>query len=142
MIDLIKENVPYLEIKEKQKSSIDPTTIDQFMIPRAKSMELEGLEDLINLISTVMVNNFSLYHYKQNDRHIYFVYVVIHDFYNFRGIPLLIYTFSDYEPDLFLKYQPNRNPIIKMTSKFEDANAVYIKIIKVKKLPQCLNFSY
>ncbi|MHA1269140.1 MAG: hypothetical protein ACTSPY_05075 [Candidatus Helarchaeota archaeon] len=137
MIELVKEKIPYVESNEKLVSiTYDPNTLY-----KSQKMELEGLEDLINLISSVMSNDFSIYHYNLDEKHIYFVYVVIHDFYNLRGVPVLIYVKSDISPGLFLKYQTNRIPTIKMTNKFEDASAVYIKIIKVKSLPDCLEIS-
>ncbi|MBD3226707.1 MAG: hypothetical protein GF329_00840 [Candidatus Lokiarchaeota archaeon] len=110
-------------------------------IPKAQKMELTDLKDLIHLITSVMGNDFSIYHYETEETNVYFVYVIIHDFYYLRGVPVLIFTQSDLAPDLYLKYQPNRNPSIEMTNRFENASASYIKIIKVKTLPECLDIS-
>ena len=141
MLELIKEKIPYTESNIQFSESLNGKISQLAEIPAAKKMELEGLEDLINLISSVMSNDFSLYHYKCKDLHIYFVYVVIHDFYNYRGIPLLIYAETDVKPNLYLKYRPDRNPQITMTNKVEEASAAYVKIIRVKKLPSCLGIS-
>ena len=139
MIDSVKENIPYIELNNRNNGPlISALNSSEIVIPQAQKMELEGLEDLINLITSVSSNDCSLYHYSLDDTHIYFVYVIIHDFYTYRGIPVLIYTTSEIEPDLYLKYQPNHNHEITMTDKFLDASAIYIKIIKVKKLPECL----
>ncbi|MHA1231674.1 MAG: hypothetical protein ACTSPQ_13590 [Candidatus Helarchaeota archaeon] len=110
-------------------------------IPIPQKMELVDLEDLINLISSTFNENPSIYHCEIENFHVYFIYVVIHDYYHYRGIPLLIYAKSDLAPSLYLKYQISREPNIKMTNKFEDANAFYIKIVRVKKLPDCMDIS-
>ena len=140
-MNIIKENMPYIDHDEKLGELSNTKLNLKNEIPQAEKMELVSIEDLINLISSVMSNEFSIYQYKSNSCHIYFIYVVIHDYYNYRGIPILIYCESDLEPDLYLKYQPSRTPAIKMTNKFEDANATYIKIIRVKELPKCLAIS-
>lgn len=136
-MNTIKENITDFKINEMVcKNLYNPSEI-----PKAQRMELQGLEDLINLIISVMGNDFSIYHYATDETNVYFVYVIIHDFYYLRGIPVLIFTQSDLQPDLYLKYQPTRKPHIEMTDSFENASASYIKIIKVKSLPECLDIS-
>jgi hypothetical protein len=110
--------------------------------PDPEKMELEDLTDLINLITTTSANDFSLYHYKVNEDNIYFVYVIIHDFYDYRGVPVLVHTRTKIEPKLYLKYQPNKNPKYVMTDKLDtEINTCLIKIIKVKVMPKCLEIN-
>ena len=141
-MNIIKENIPFIENNEKIEPALNGNMSTGFEIPQAEKMELESLDDMVNLICSIINNDYSMYYIKHNDAHIYFVYVVIHDYFNYRGIPVLIYTVSDISPKLYLKYQPIRQAGIKMTDKFEDANATYIKIIRVKKLPKCLDISF
>ena len=103
-------------------------------IPKTiQKMELESLQDLINLISDS--KSPSIYYYKSEMYHIYFILTGISEYYEYRGMPLLIYVKTELEPGIYLKYQINRGPNIKMTDRFEDANAFYIGIVKIKKLP-------
>ncbi|MFX1293563.1 MAG: hypothetical protein ACFFD2_01705 [Promethearchaeota archaeon] len=109
--------------------------------PQAKMLELEDLEDLLQM--TVSANNpdLHLYYLERNSEHLYLIWIVIHDFYNLNGLPLVIFVRTNKEPNRFIKYKPDSGKF-NFVDKIEESSAAYIKILKIKQLPICLNLSY
>jgi len=107
-------------------------------LPSAKMLELEDLEDL--LLMNVSANNPDphLYHLESNGEHLYLVWIVIHDFYHLNGLPLVIFVRTDVEPNRFIKYRPDSGKF-SLVDKVQESSAAYIKIIKIKRLPFCLD---
>ena len=110
-------------------------------LPQAKSMELEELDDLLQMMVSLNNHDLSLHHIERNGQHIYLVWIVIHDFYSLNGLPLIIYVRTNHEPTRFIKYKPDRG-ITEFVDKVEESSAAYVKIIKVKQLPFCLDLAF
>ncbi len=110
-------------------------------LPSAKLLELEDLEDL--LLMTVSQNNPDphLYHIECNGKHMYLVWIIIHDYYQLNGLPLVIFVRTDNEPNRFIKYRPDSGKI-EFTKRIEESSAAYVKIIKIKQLPFCLDVAF
>ncbi len=106
-------------------------------IPRAKTMELAELEDLLQMVVSMSTTP-EVYHLKRNEEHIYLVWIVIHDFYHLNGLPLVIYARTEKEPTRFMKYRPDLGELA-FVNKVAESSAAYIKIIKIKRLPFCLD---
>jgi hypothetical protein len=107
-------------------------------LPSARLLELEDLEDL--LLMTVSPTNTDphLYYLNHNGIHFYLVWIVIHDFYNLNGLPLVIFVRTDKEPNRFIKYKPESGEF-EFIEKIKEPSAAYIKILRIKQLPSCLD---
>lgn len=110
-------------------------------LPQAKAMELEELDDILQMMVSLSNHDLSLHHIERNGVHIYLVWIVIHDFYKLNGLPLIIYVQTNHEPTRFIKYKPDMGKI-EFVDKIEESSAAYIKIIKVKHLPFCLDLAF
>ena len=108
--------------------------------PQAKMMELEDLDDLLQAIVSMDNHDLHVYHMKRGEEHLYLVWFVIHDFYTLNGLPLVIFVRLFQEPTRFIKYKPDSGKI-EFVDKVEEPSAAYIKVIKVKQLPFCLDLT-
>jgi hypothetical protein len=110
-------------------------------LPQAKSMELEELDDLLKMLVSLDNHDLSLHHIERNGQHIYLVWIVIHDFYNLNGLPLIIFVRTPHKPTRFIKYKPGEGKT-EFVDKVEESSAAYVKLIKVKELPFCLDLAF
>jgi hypothetical protein len=109
-------------------------------LPQPKIIEVEDLEDLLQMAVSRSNGDLELYHLERNSEHLYFVWIVIHDFYSLNGLPLVIFVRKSEKPTRFIKFRPDLGTI-HFVDKIEEASAAYIKIIKIKNLPFCLDLS-
>ncbi|MHA1278022.1 MAG: hypothetical protein ACTSQI_01540 [Candidatus Helarchaeota archaeon] len=123
----------------KIEESLAKLSIDE--LPQAKSMELEELDDILKMLVSLDNHDLSLHHIERDSQHIYLVWIVIHDFYNLNGLPLIIFVRTPHEPTRFIKYKPSEGKT-EFVDKVEESSAAYIKIIKIKELPFCLDLAF
>ncbi len=116
-------------------------SLDINELPQAKKMELEDLEDLLQMIVSINNTDLSLYHLERNGKHIYLVWITLHDYYNLNGLPLVIFVRTTKKPARFIKYRPDLGEI-NFVEKVEEASAAYVKIVKIKQLPLCLDLAF
>ncbi|MHA1651840.1 MAG: hypothetical protein ACTSYB_16735 [Candidatus Helarchaeota archaeon] len=110
-------------------------------LPQAEKLELAELDDLLQMVVSINNTDLSLYYLKKNGEHLYLVWIVIHDFYTLNGLPLVIFVRTDIEPNRFIKYRPDTGTI-DFVDKIQESSAAYIKIIKIKQLPFCLDLTF
>ena len=106
-------------------------------IPQAKTMELEDLEDLLQMVVSMSTAP-EVYHIEREGEHSYLVWIVIHDYYKLNGLPLVIFVRTDLKPARFIKYRPSMGNLA-FVSRVEESSSAYIKVIKIKRLPFCLD---
>ena len=110
------------------------------LLPAARMLELEDLEDLLLMTVSPSNTDSHLYYLNHNGIHLYLVWIVIHDFYNLNGLPLVIFVRTDKEPARFIKYKPESGEFA-FVEKIKEPSAAYIKILRIKQLPSCLNLA-
>ncbi len=117
-----------------------PNTKISNELPPAKMLELEDLEDLLLMTVSTDNPNPHLYHLECNGEHLYLVWIVIHDFYHLNGFPLVIFVRTEIAPNRFIKFRPDSG-IFSFVDKVQESSSAYIKIIKIKRLPFCLDLA-
>ena len=128
------------EVKDSKVSdAMMPLEVGE--LPQARKMELEGLEDILKMMVSINNQDMTLHHLERNGEHLYLVWIVIHDFYNLNGLPLVIFVRTDKEPTRFIKFRPESGKIC-FVDKIEESSAAYIKIVKIKQLPFCLDLAF
>ena len=127
-----------MDIVNKTKFEHPMIELDADELPQAKFLELVELEDLLQLITSNPEQ--TLYHLERNGEHLYLVWIVIHDFYQLNGLPIVIFVRTNQEPTRFIKCRPDLGRI-HFVDKIEESSAAYIKIIKIKQLPFCLDLA-
>jgi len=127
-----------MDIVNKTKFDHPIIPLEVGELPQAKVLELEELEDLLQLITSNQDQ--TLYHLERNGDHLYLIWIVIHDFYNLNGLPLVIFVRTDQEPTRFIKCRPDLGRI-DFVDRVGEASAAYVKIIKIKQLPFCLDLT-
>ncbi len=120
--------------KAKVGHSIAPLDVNE--LPQAKFLELVELGDLLQLITNNQDQ--TIYHLERNGEHLYLVWIVIHDFYQLNGLPIVIFVRTEHEPTRFIKCRPDLGKI-EFVNKVLESTAAYIRIIKIKQLPFCLD---
>ena len=127
-----------MDVVKKAKIGHSMPTLDVNELPQAKFLELEELEDLLQLITSN--TDQTVYHLERNGEHLYLIWIVIHDFYNLNGLPIVIFVRTNQAPTRFIKCRPDLGKI-DFVNKVLEATAAYIKIIKIKELPFCLDLT-
>lgn len=112
--------------------------LDTSELPQAKFLELEELDDLIQLITSNQDQ--TIYYLERNGEHLYLIWIVIHDFYYLNGLPIVIFVRTNHEPTRFIKCRPDLGKI-DFVDTVQESSAGYIKIIKIKQLPFCLDLA-
>jgi len=109
-------------------------------IPQVRVLEFEELEDLLQMIVSNTNEDMHVYHVERNE-HLYFNWIVLHDFYHFNGVPIVVVAKSDKPPTRFIRFRPDLGKI-DFVNKVDESSAAYIKILKVKQLPFCLDLNF
>ncbi|MHA1266191.1 MAG: hypothetical protein ACTSRS_13240 [Candidatus Helarchaeota archaeon] len=120
--------------KSKVNGSFMSFKVEEF--PQARAMELKELEDLLQLI--ISNQDQTLYHLERSNEHIYLKWIVIHDFFELNGLPIVLFVRTNLPPTRFIKCRPDLGKI-DFVDKIYESSAAYIKIIKIKQLPFCLD---
>ena len=110
-------------------------------IPQVRVLEFEELEDLLQMIVSNTNEDMHVYHVERNEEHLYFNWIVLHDFYHFNGVPIVVVVRSDKPPTRFIRFRPDMGKI-DFVNKVDEPSAAYIKILKVKQLPFCLDLNF
>jgi hypothetical protein len=117
-------------------------------VDSAVPLEVDSYDDLARWIVSSSQNQHGiLYYLKKSDKFILASLVSFSGYYNFTGLPILLFTYIDKEPDgSFLRYdvRADAKNRIGYTSGFNenDSNLGYIQyipIIKLKKIPAIFN---
>ncbi|NVM55862.1 MAG: hypothetical protein HWN66_19335 [Candidatus Helarchaeota archaeon] len=127
-----------MDIINKTKFEQPMIPLELGELPQAKFLELEELEDLLQL--TTSNQDHTLYHLGRDGDHFYLIWIVIHDFYNLNGLPIVIFVRTNQEPTRFIKYRPDLGKIA-FVEKVQESSAAYIRLIKIKQLPFCLDLA-
>ena len=127
-----------MDILNKTKFEPPLIPLEAGELPQARSIELEELEDLLQL--TVSNQDQTLYHLKRGEDHLYLIWIVIHDFYNLNGLPMVIFVRTAHPPTRFIKCRPDLGRM-DFVDKIQESSAAYIRIIKIKELPFCLDLA-
>lgn len=109
-------------------------------LPQAQLLELVELEDLLQMIISNQNPDLAIYHIERGGDHLYLIWIVIHDFYSLNGLPLVIFVRTNQKPTRLIKFRPDLGRI-NFVEKVEESSAGYIKIVKIKQLPFCLELS-
>ena len=109
----------------------------------SQKMELDSLKDLLRLVVSIMGRSNQsryLYYGKKGDKHVYFLTHSVGGWYNLRGLPVTLLTYTDIEPKTsFIEYispTTGEEEAFKFIEEIKQStNSVPIPIIKLKELP-------
>jgi len=128
--------------------SINKSKVEQPMvsfevgdIPQVRVLEFEELEDLLQMIVSNTNQDLHVYHLERGEEHLYFNWIVLHDYYTLNGVPIVVVArVRDKAPTRFIRFRPDLGKI-DFVDKIDESSAAYIKILKVKQLPFCLDWA-
>jgi hypothetical protein len=133
------KNIPYQNIADRLDISTSNISGGQ-EIKNAEKIELESLNDLVTMVTDWNGQNVTSLYYKEKDGvHYYFTWIIIHDYYNYRGIPLLLFATSTETPKNYIIHDTKT-----ASYKFDDIpqydpRCFVIKIIRIKSVPSFLD---
>ncbi|MDD1776701.1 MAG: hypothetical protein LUQ65_00925 [Candidatus Helarchaeota archaeon] len=131
-----------MDITNKQRIEQPILSIEAGDIPQVRVLEFEELEDLLQMIVSNTNEAMHVYHVERNEEHLYFNWIVLHDFYHFNGVPIVVFVrVRDKAPTRFIRFRPDMGKI-DFVNKVDEPSAAYIKILKVKQLPFCLDLTF
>ena len=131
-----------MDITNKQRIEQPILSMEAGDIPQVRVLEFEELEDLLQMIVSNTNEAMHVYHVERNEEHLYFNWIVLHDFYQFNGIPIVVVVrVRDKPPTRFIRFRPDMGKI-DFVNKVDESSAAYIKILKVKQLPFCLDLNF
>lgn len=126
---------------------INKSKVDQPMvpfevgeIPQVRVLEFEELEDLLQMIVSNTNQDLQVYHLERNEEHLYFNWMILHDFYALNGLPIVVVARSDKAPARFIRFRPDLGRI-DFVDKVDESSAAYIKVLKIRQLPFCLDLT-
>jgi len=135
-----------MDITNKQRIEQPILSMEAGDIPQVRVLEFEELEDLLQMIVSNTNEAMHVYHVERNPgflcgTHLYFNWIVLHDFYHFNGVPIVVVVRTDKPPTRFIRFRPDMGKI-DFVNKVDESSAAYIKILKVKQLPFCLDLNF
>jgi len=131
-----------MDITNKQRIEQPILSMEAGDIPQVRVLEFEELEDLLQMIVSNENHDMHVYHVERNEEHLYFNWIVLHDFYHFNGVPIVVVVrVRDRPPTRFIRFRPDMGKI-DFVNKVDESSAAYIKILKVKQLPFCLDLNF
>ena len=124
--------------------------MENINIPSAMPMELHSLQDLIRwLVSSSQGQQATIFYFKKEEKHFYATMIILPGYFNFKGLPLLLYVEHDSSPkNNFIRFDIRKesaeNPI-DFIEGFEDRDSnlgyiQYIPVIQLKSIPQIFSF--
>jgi len=131
-----------MDITNKQRIEQPILPMEAGDIPQVRILEFEELEDLLQMIVSNTNQDLHVYHLERNEEHLYFNWIVLHDFYQLNGVPIVVVVrVRDKPPTRFIRFRPDMGKI-DFVNKVDESSAAYIKILKVKQLPFCLDLNF
>jgi hypothetical protein len=130
-----------MDVVNKSKVEQPMVSIEVGDIPQVRVLEFEELEDLLQMIVSNTNQDLQVYHLERNEEHLYFNWIVLHDFYTLNGLPLVVVARSNKEPARFIRFRPDLGKI-DFVNKVDESSAAYIKVLKIKQLPFCLDLAF
>jgi hypothetical protein len=127
-----------MDIVKKSKVESPVMEFQADNLPKAREMELADLEDLLQVM--IANQDQTVYHLERDGEHIYLKWIVIHDFFTLNGLPIVIFARDTREPNRFIKCRPDLGKI-DFVDKIQESSAAYIRVIKIKQLPFCLDLA-
>jgi len=127
-----------MDVVNKSKVEQPMVSVEVGDIPQVRVLEFEELEDLLQMIVSNTNQDLQVYHLERNEEHLYFNWIVLHDFYTLNGLPLVVVARSNKEPARFIRFRPDLGKI-DFVNKVDESSAAYIKVLKIKQLPFCLD---
>jgi hypothetical protein len=130
-----------MDVVNKSKVEQPMVSVEVGDIPQVRVLEFEELEDLLQMIVSNTNQDLQVYHLERNEEHLYFNWIVLHDFYTLNGLPLVVVARSNKEPARFIRFRPDLGKI-DFVNKVDESSAAYIKVLKIKQLPFCLDLAF
>lgn len=112
----------------------------QHGIPKAQQMRLEGLEDLIVMALSASDQTIPvIYRFNENGTQYYLMWIVIHDVYDKRGVPLVVYTSAEKVKANYIIYDHSQ---VRFADKRSDRSTDFsFRVVRVASLPDFLKVS-
>lgn len=114
-------------------------------------MELYSLDDLIRwLVSSSQGQQGTIFYFKNNDKHLYATMIILPGYYDFNGLPLLLFVESESPPESnFIRFdirKESADKAISFIEGFEDRDSnlgyiQYIPVVQLKTIPKIFDFS-
>ncbi|OLS27522.1 MAG: hypothetical protein HeimC3_03010 [Candidatus Heimdallarchaeota archaeon LC_3] len=124
--------------------------MENIEIPSAMPMELYSLQDLIRwLVSSSQGQQATIFYFQKDDKHFYATLIILPGYYNFKGLPLLLYVEHDSNPKSnFIRFdirKESAESAITFTEGFDDRDSnlgyiQYIPIVQLKTIPHIFRF--
>jgi hypothetical protein len=125
--------------------------MDESDIPAAIPMELHSLEDLIRwLVSSSQGQQGTIFHFQRDEKHYYATLIILPGYYDFNGLPLLLYVEHKNPPqNNFIRFDIRKESAenaITFIEGFEDRDSnlgyiQYIPVVQMKTIPPIFKFN-
>jgi len=129
-----------MDLINKSKAEQPMVSLEVGDIPQVRVLEFEELEDLLQMIVSNTNQELQVYHLERNEEHFYFNWIVLHDFYALNGLPIVVVARFNKEPARFIRFRPDLGKF-DFVNKVDESSAAYIKVLKIKQLPFCLDLA-
>lgn len=141
---LNNDNIEQVDVYRTESLSIPNQLIadtDFTRIRKAEQIEVETLNDLVSMVIDWNEQKVgSLYYMMLNGYDYYFTWIIIHDYYTLRGIPLIIYVRTkNAPPSKYILYNIKKEEITFSDRIQIDPGVLGLKIIKLKTIPSFLS---
>ncbi|MFW9929472.1 MAG: hypothetical protein ACFFD1_08785 [Candidatus Thorarchaeota archaeon] len=125
--------------------------MEELEIPAAIPMELFSLQDLIRwLVSSGQGQQGTIFYFRMGDKHYYATLIILPGYYDFNGLPLLLFVEHNNPPqNNFIRFdirKESADNAISFTQGFDDRDSnlgyiQYLPVVKLKSIPSIFKFN-